>query len=155
MCRIIVVLILLCKYCYMHCDVPFSHIKNCALKIISNALLLFKSNGKYERKMLNRLRRNFKRKIYVNSFCLMSQVFFFFGGSRWTDGKRMKQNKSCLKLWRYRILPVYNDIRHETLFYRNVNQNKEDENIWLILLVAHTGTCKWYLLFVNNSFVKK
>ena len=49
--------------------------------------------------MLNRLKRNFKRKIYMNNFCLMSQVLFFFGASRRTDdGKRMKKNKSYLKM---------------------------------------------------------
>ena len=42
----------------------------------------FKSKDKYERKMLNRLKRNFKRKIYINSFCLMSQFLFFFGTGR-------------------------------------------------------------------------
>ena len=46
----------------------FSHVKNCALKIILDALYEFKSKEKYERKMLNRLKRNFKRKIYINSF---------------------------------------------------------------------------------------
>ena len=43
------------------------------LKIL-DALFEFKSKEKYERKMLNRLKRNFKREIYINSFCLMSQV---------------------------------------------------------------------------------
>ena len=57
-----------------------------ALKIILNALFEFKSKDKYERKMLNILKRNFKRKIYIYSFCLMSQVLFFFGASRWTNG---------------------------------------------------------------------
>ena len=56
----------------------FSHAKNCVLKIILDALFEFKSKT-YERKMFNRLKRNFKRKIYINSFCLMSQVLFFFG----------------------------------------------------------------------------
>ena len=30
----------------------------------------FKSKDKYERKMLNRLKRNFKRKIPISNFCL-------------------------------------------------------------------------------------
>ena len=60
----------------------FSHGKHCVLKIILNALFEFKSKDKYERKMLNRLKRNFKRKVYINSFCLMSQVLFFFGAVR-------------------------------------------------------------------------
>ena len=106
MCIIILVQILLYKYYYVQCNAPFSHVKNCVLKIISDALFEFKSKDKYERKMLNRLKRNFKRKIYINSFCLMSQVLFFFGAGRWTNGKRMKQNKSCLKMWRYRISPI-------------------------------------------------
>ena len=76
------------KYCYMQCSVLFSHAKNSVLKI-SNALFEFKSNSKYERKMLNRLKRNFRIKIYINGFCLMSQVFFFVGASRWRDDIRM------------------------------------------------------------------
>ena len=52
---------------------------NIVLKIILDALFEFKSKGKYERKMLNRLKRNFKRKIYINSFRLMSQVYFLRG----------------------------------------------------------------------------
>ena len=46
------------------------------LKTILNALFEFKSKDKYERKMLNILKRNFKRKIYIYSFCLMSQSYF-------------------------------------------------------------------------------
>ena len=61
--------------------------------MISDALFEFKSKDKYERKMLNRLKRNFKRKIYINSFCLMSQVLFFFRTGRWTNGKTMKKKK--------------------------------------------------------------
>ena len=60
----------------------FSHVKHFVLKIILDALFEFKSKDKYERKMLSRLKRNFKRKIYINSFCLISQVLFFFGTSR-------------------------------------------------------------------------
>ena len=82
MSTIIDVQILLYKYCYMQCNVLFSHIKNCVLKIISSALFEFKSKDKYERKMLSRLKRNFKRKIYINSFCLMSQILSFFGVAR-------------------------------------------------------------------------
>ena len=70
MCTIIVVQILLCKYYYMQCNVLFSHIKNCILKMILDALFEFKGKDKYERKILNRLKRNFKRKIYINSFLL-------------------------------------------------------------------------------------
>ena len=80
--RIIVVQILLYKFCYMQCNVLFSHVNNCVLKIISDASFEFKSKGKYKRKMLNRLKRNFKRKFYINSFCFMSQVLFFFGAGR-------------------------------------------------------------------------
>ena len=76
---------------------------NIVLKIILDALFEFKSKGKYERKMLNRLKRNFKRKICINSFWLMLQVLFFFGTGRWTNGKRMKQNKSCLKMMLNRL----------------------------------------------------
>ena len=53
---IIVVQILLHKYCYMQCNMLFSHIKNFVLKIIFDALFEFKSKDKYERQMLNRLK---------------------------------------------------------------------------------------------------
>ena len=57
-------------------------------EIILDALFEFKSKGKYERKVFNRLKRNFKkkklckfmfiyvfkRKVCVNSFCLLPQV---------------------------------------------------------------------------------
>ena len=82
MCTIIIVQILLYKDCYMQCNVLFSHVKKCILKIISDALLEFKSKDKYERKMLSKLKNNIKRKIYINNFCLMSQVLFFFGAGR-------------------------------------------------------------------------
>ena len=59
--------------------------------MISDALFEFKSKDKYERKMLNRLKRNFERKIFINSFYLMSQVLFFFKASRWVNGTRMKK----------------------------------------------------------------
>ena len=95
----------------MQCNVLFSHVKHCVLKIILDALFEFKSKDKYERKMLNRLKRNFKRKIYINSFCLMSQVLFFFGAGRWTNGKRMKPNKSCWNMWRHIILPIRDILR--------------------------------------------
>ena len=65
----------------MQCNVLFSHVKTCVLKIILDALFEFKSNDKYERKMLNRLKGNFKRKIYINSFCLMPEALFFFSTS--------------------------------------------------------------------------
>ena len=90
----------------MKCNVLFSHIKHCVLKIILDALFEFKSKDKYERKMLNRLKRNFKRKIYINSLCLMAKAIFFFGAGRCTNGKRMNKNKSCLKMWLHRISPI-------------------------------------------------
>ena len=77
----------------MQCNVLFSHVKKCVLKLILDALFEFKSKDKYERKMLSRLKRNFKRKIYITSFCLISQVLFVFGAGIWTRGKRMKQIK--------------------------------------------------------------
>ena len=73
------------------------------LKKILDVLCEFKSKDKYDRKMLNRLKRNFKRKIYINSFCLTSQVLFFFGVGWWTNGRRMKQNESCLKMMLIRL----------------------------------------------------
>ena len=66
----------------MQCNVLFSHVKHCVLKIILDALFEFKSKDKYETKMLNRLKRNFERKVYINSFYLMSQVLFSFGATR-------------------------------------------------------------------------
>ena len=105
MCTIIVVQILLYIYCYIQCHVLFSHVKNC-FKNTFRRFIEFKSKDKYERKMLNRLTRNSKRKIYISSFCLILQVLFFFSAGRWTNGKRMKQNKSCLKMWHYRISPI-------------------------------------------------
>ena len=64
----------------MQCNVLFSHVKNYVLKIILDALFNFKSKDKYERKILNRLKRNFKRKVYINSFCLklVSAIFYKF-----------------------------------------------------------------------------
>ena len=62
MCTIIVVQILLYKYCYTLWNVLFSYVKNFVLKILLDALFEFKNKGKYERKMLNKLKRNFKRK---------------------------------------------------------------------------------------------
>ena len=56
--------------------------KNCILKIISDALFEFRNKDKDERKMLSRLYKN---------FCLKSQVLFFFGADRWTNCKRMKK----------------------------------------------------------------
>ena len=76
MCIFIVLQILLYRYCYMQCNVLFFYLKNFVLKIILDALFEFKSEDKYERKMLNRLKRNFKRKIYISTFCLMLQVLF-------------------------------------------------------------------------------
>ena len=46
----------------MQCNVLFSHVKTCVLKIISDALFEFKSSDKYERKMLNRLKETLKEK---------------------------------------------------------------------------------------------
>ena len=75
----------------MQCNALFSHVKSCDLKIILDALFEFKSKDKYERKMFNRLKRNFKRKIYINSFCLMLQVLFFFRAGRGKNGEKVKK----------------------------------------------------------------
>ena len=59
---------------------------NIVLKIILEALFSKVKKGEYETKMLNRLKRNFKRKSYINSFCVMLQLLFFFGaGSNFAD----------------------------------------------------------------------
>ena len=76
-CTIIVVQILLYAMQYA----LFSRQKLC-FKNDSDALFEFKSKDKNERKMLSRLKRNFKRKIYINSFCIMSQVLIFFSAGR-------------------------------------------------------------------------
>ena len=60
----------------MKCSVLFSHVKHCVLKIFLDALFEFKSKDKYGRKMLNRLKRNFERKIYISSFCLCLKSYF-------------------------------------------------------------------------------
>ena len=54
----------------------------CAL--FSRQKLSFKNKkfGCFEFKSKDKYERNFKRKIYIKSFCLMSQVLFFFGASR-------------------------------------------------------------------------
>ena len=106
MCAIIEVQTLLYKYCYMQYNVNFSHVKNFVLKIL-DALFELKCKDKYERKMLNRLKltKFFKRKIYINLYNLY-KVLFFFGGGRSANGKRMKQNKSCLKMSHYKISPI-------------------------------------------------
>ena len=44
-------------------------------KKIAFQMLYLSSKDKYERKMLNRLKRSFKIKNNINSFCLMSQAF--------------------------------------------------------------------------------
>ena len=62
----IIVVQILYKYCYMQCNVLFSHVKNCFKNNFE--CFIWVQNDKYERKMLNRLKRNFKRKIYINSF---------------------------------------------------------------------------------------
>ena len=62
MCTIIVVQILLYKYYYMQCNVLFPQVKMFVLKIVSDALFEFKSKDKYERKIPNRLKRNFRKK---------------------------------------------------------------------------------------------
>ena len=164
MCAIIEVQILLYKYCYMQCNVLFSHIKNCVLKIISDALFEFKSKDKYERKMLNRLKRNFKRKIYINSFCLMSQVLFFFDAGRWTNGKRMKQNKlfknvtlqnfADMMIWdvKAKLVPLPREQRER----RWINCGTYIIDLTSCSTYRHfSSMCKWYLLFLNDNFVEK
>ena len=106
------------------CNAMCSFLSNIVSKIILDTSFEFKSKDKYERKMVNRLKRNFKRKNYI-SFCLMSQVLFFFGTRRWTNGKRMKQNKSCLNMWRHRISPIrWYRMWNQSLFHCHVNEEK-------------------------------
>ena len=79
----------------MQCNVLFSHVKNCALKIILDALFEFKSKDKYERKMINRLKRNFKRKIYKQLLLNVTSLILLW--SQHMNGKTMKK-KSWLKM---------------------------------------------------------
>ena len=44
----------------MECNVLFSHVKHYVLKIILDSLFEFKMKDKFERKMLNKLEKNFK-----------------------------------------------------------------------------------------------
>ena len=75
---IIVVQMFLHKYCYMQCNMLFSHVKNSVLNVISDALFEFKSKDKYERKMLSRLKRNFERKICINLYLLLNVTSLIF-----------------------------------------------------------------------------
>ena len=55
----------------------------------------------------------------------MSQVLFFFSADRWTNGKIIKQNKSCLKT---EFLPIRgNKMGKQSLFHCHVKEEKEDE----------------------------
>ena len=126
--------LLLCKFCCTNvviCNAMCSFLTSkIVLKTLLDALFQFKSKDKYERKMLNRLKRSFKRKIYINSFCLTSQVSFFFSANRWTNGKRMKQNKSCLKgytMWK------------QSLFHCHVNEGRG----WI--------NCQKYIIDLTSS----
>ena len=98
-----------------------------------------KQNKSCLKMMLNRLKGSFKRKIFINSLCLMSQVLLFFGASRWTNGKRMKQNKSC---------PERKACSVATWMKRK-GMNK------LPKVYKTPQTLEWYLLFVNDNYVKK
>ena len=155
MCTIILVQILLYKYCYMQRNVLFSYIKNCVLKIILDAKFEFKSKNNYKREMHNRLKRNFKRKIYINSFCLMSQVLFFCSAGRWTIGKRIKQNKSCLKIWHYRILSMCESKACFIVMWTKRKRMNKLPNIDLTSYRHFSSMCRWYVLFVNDNFVMK
>ena len=127
----------------------FLYAMQCAL--FSHQTLCFKCNferfiwvQKKERKMLNKLKRNFKRKVYIN--CLMSQVLFFFCAGRWTNGKRMKQNKSCLNMWRHRISPIWwYTTWKQSLFHCLVNCQKYIIDLTSCSMYRHFfSTCKWY-----------
>ena len=121
MCTIIVVQILLNA---MQCAL-FSRQKLCFKDNFVCFVFEFKIKTNVKEWCLNRLKRNFKREIYMNNFCLMAQVLFFFGAGRWTDGKRVKQNKSCLKMWRYRIPPIRCcKTWKQRFFYCHLNEKK-------------------------------
>ena len=150
------------NYCctnFVICDAMCSFLTSkIVLKIILDALFEFKSKDKYERKMLNRL-KNLERNNDINSFCVMSPVLFFFGTSKWANGKRMKQNKGCLKMWCYRISSIqWYKMWKQYLFHCHVNEKRGWINCrkYIIDLAScstcrHTTcTCEWYLLFVNN-----
>ena len=81
MCTTIAVQTLLYKYCFMQCNVLFSHVKHCVLKITLEALFWVQKQRQIWKKDAQLTKRNFKIKIYINSFCLMSQLLFFFRAS--------------------------------------------------------------------------
>ena len=102
--------------------------------------------------------------MYINSFCLISSVLFLFGADRWTNGKRMKQSNSCLKMWRHRIslirlfdvkaklVPLPREWRERGW----MNCGKYVMDLTPCSMYRHfSSTCKWYPLFVNNNFVEK
>ena len=60
----IVVQILLYKYCYMQCNLLFSHVKNCVLKIISNALFEFKSKENMRERCSIEMKNSQKKNLY-------------------------------------------------------------------------------------------
>ena len=68
MCTTIVAQILLYKYCYMQCNLLFSHIKNCVLKIISNALFEFKSNENMRERCSIEMKNSQKKNLYKNLY---------------------------------------------------------------------------------------
>ena len=73
----------------------FSYIKNWGFKIISNALFEFKNS--------NRIKRNFKRKNYVNSFCLISLSLIFLWRCWQITRMKLYEYNVCLKMCHYRI----------------------------------------------------
>ena len=99
----------------------------------------------YETKMHNRLKRNFKRKSYINSFCVISQLLFFFGaGSNFAD--TIKYNGKV------KLLPLPCEQRKKG----QINCGKYIINLTSCSRYRHfSSTCKLYLLFVNDNYLEK
>ena len=112
---------------------------------------------------------NFKSIVFISTqtyreifkSTLVYFVLFFFGAGRWTNGKKMKQNKSCL---RHTILPTrWYTTWEQSLFHCHANEEKGWINCQKYIIdltfcstYRHfSSTCKWYLWSVNKNFVEK
>ena len=76
-----------------------------------DTLFKFKSKDKYEKKTLNRLKKNVKRKIYINSFCLKS----YFSLALADEEMVREWNKiKVVKKYDATVFCRYDDIRRES-----------------------------------------
>ena len=95
--------------------------------------------------MLNRLKRNFKRNIYINSFCLMSEVLFFFGTSS-------NFAQAMIYVVKAKLVPLPREQRERGW----INCRKYIIDLTSCSKYRHfSSTCKLYLLFVSDNYVEK